>query len=84
MLEKGSSSVNYHVIFSASVSERDIEQNFLNQLEFKYDADGKHPLTLENIAELGKTIKDNNGNAGSELLVGLEHVTVSYDTILRH
>lgn len=79
---KGSSSVNYHVIFSASVSERDIEQNFLNQLEFKYDADGKHPLTLENIAELGKTIKDNNGNAGSELLVGLEHVTVSYDTIL--
>lgn len=79
---QGASSVNYHVIFSDSVSERDIEQNFLNQLDFKHDAGGKHPLTLENIMELGKAIKDNNGNKGSELCVGLENVTVSYDIIL--
>ena len=76
------SSVNYHVIFSASISEREIEQNFLNQLEFKHDAGGKRPLTLENIIELGRTIKQDNGNTGSELRVGLENVTVSYDTIL--
>ena len=79
---QGASSVNYHVIFSASVSERDIEQNFLNQLEFKHDAGGKRPLILENIIELGRTIKRDNGNTGSELRVGLESVTVSYDAIL--
>lgn len=79
---RGASSVNYHVIFSSSVSERDIEQNFLNQLEFKHDAGGKCSLTLENIIELGRTIKQNNGNDGSCLRVGLECVTVSYDSIL--
>ncbi len=79
---KGSKSVNYHVIFSDDVSESDIEENFLNQLEFKHDAGGKRPLTLSNIRELGKVIKSNNGNPGSELLVGLENVTVSYDRIL--
>lgn len=79
---RDASSVNYHVIFSASVSERDIEQNFLNQLEFKYDAGGKRSLTLDNIIKFGRTIKHNNGNAGSELRVGLENVTISYDTIL--
>lgn len=79
---RDASSVNYHILFSDSVSERAIEQNFLNQLEFKCDDGGKRSLTLDNIIELGKTIKNNNGNAGSELRVGLEHVTVSYDTIL--
>jgi ribosomal protein S7 len=79
---EGASSVNYHVIFSNSVLEREIEQNFLNQLEFKHDAGGRRPLTLDNIEEFGRTIKANNGNSGSDLKVGLEHVTVGYDTIL--
>lgn len=78
---KGASSVNYHVIFSASVSEIDIEQNFLNRLEFKHDARGTKPLTIENIIELGRTIKTDNGNEGSDLLVGLENVTVDYSSI---
>lgn len=80
---KGSSSVNYHVMFSDAVSERAIEQNFLHQLQFKHDAGGEKSLTLENIIEFGKTIKDKNGNKGSDLQVGLENVTVGYDTILK-
>ena len=80
---KGSSSVNYHVMFSDAVSERAIEQNFLHQLQFKHDAGGEKSLTLENIIEFGKTIKDKNGNEGSDLRVGLENVTVGYDTILK-
>lgn len=78
-----SSSVNYHVIFSDAVSEREIEQNFLHQLQVKDDAGGEKSLTLENITEFGRTIKSNNGNTGSDLCVGLENVTVSYDTILK-
>ena len=80
---KGSSSINYHVIFSDAVSERAIEQNFLHQLQFKHDAGGEKSLTLENIGEFGRTIKEKNGNEGSDLRVGLENVTVGYDTILK-
>lgn len=80
---KDSSSVNYHVIFSDAVSERAIEQNFLHQLQFKYDAGGEKSLTLDNIIEFGRTIKERNGNEGSNLRVGLENVTVGYDTILK-
>lgn len=80
---KGASSVNYHVMFSDAVSEREIEQNFLHQLQFKHDAGGEKSLTRENIIEFGRTIKENNGNEGSALRVGLENVTVGYDTILK-
>lgn len=80
---KDSSSVNYHVIFSDAVSERAIEQNFLHQLQFKYDAGGEKSLTLDNIIEFGRTIKERNRNKGSNLRVGLENVTVGYDTILK-
>ena len=80
---KGSSSVNYHVMFSDAVSERAIEQNFLHQLQFKHDAGGEQSLTRENIIEFGRTIKEKNGNEGSDLRVGLENVTIGYDTILK-
>lgn len=82
---KGSSSVNYHVIFSDTVSEREIEQNFLHQLQFKNDAGGEKSLTLENIIEYGRTLKEENKTKGkgSDLYIGLKNVTVSYDTILK-
>lgn len=78
---KNASSVNYHVIFSDDVSVREIEQNFLHRLPFKHDAGGEKSLTIENIIELGRTIKENNGNEGADLLVGLKNVTIGYDTI---
>lgn len=76
-----SSSINYHVLFSNAVSERDIEQNFLHELHVKNDAWEEKSLTLENIIEFGRTIKEHNRNDGSDLRVGLENVTVSYKTI---
>lgn len=73
---KNASSVNYHVIFSNDVKIQEIEDNFLHKVEFSYDSGSKLSLTLSNIEKLGKQIKANNNNSGSDLLVGLKHVTV--------
>jgi ABC-type cobalamin/Fe3+-siderophores transport system ATPase subunit/predicted nucleic acid-binding Zn-ribbon protein len=79
---EGANSVNYHVIFSGSVLIQDIEDNFLHQLKFQPQAGAKLPLIKSNIESSGKTIKQNNGEGGSDLLVGLQHVTVNYSDIL--
>jgi ABC-type enterochelin transport system ATPase subunit len=78
---KNASSVNYHVIFSNDVKIQEIEDNFLHKVEFSYDSGSKLSLTLSNIEKLGKQIKANNNNSGSDLLVGLKHVTVNYTDI---
>ena len=78
---RGASSINYHVIFSDELSLQDIEENFLNQLKFNFDCASTRPLTISNIEEFGKQIIKNNSDSGSELLVGLEHVTVNYTDI---
>lgn len=77
-----SHSVNYHVIFSNDLSAQEIEENFLHQLEFEFEAGNKLSLTRANIERHGRTVKINNGKTGSDLLVGLEHVTVNHDVIL--
>lgn len=78
---RNANSVNYHVIFSNDVAIQDIEENFLHQLNFNYDGGNTRSLTLSNIKELGRQIKNNNNDSGSELLVGLNHVTVDYADI---
>lgn len=72
--------VNYHVIFSNDVGIQDIEENFLHQLKFNYDGGNKMALTISNIEKLGRQIKENK-KSGSELLLGLENVTVNYSDI---
>lgn len=76
-------SVNYHVIFSSDVPIRAIEENFLHRLNFNFDSSDLRPLTLSNICELGKQIKQNNTRSGSDLLVGLTNVSLNYNTILK-
>ena len=78
---RGASSINYHVIFSDELSLKDIEENFLHQLKFNFDCANTRPLTISNIEEFGKQIIENKSDSGSELLVGLEHVTVNYTDI---
>ena len=75
--------VNYHIIFSASVPIQDIEENFLHQLKFRQNAGTEYSMTKSNIESYGRTIKQNNGNGetGSDLLVGLKHLTIQ-DTII--
>lgn len=78
---RNANSVNYHVIFSNDITIQDIEENFLHQLTFNYDSGNTRSLTLSNIKELGSQIKNNNNDSGSDLLVGLNHVTVNYADI---
>ncbi len=75
-------SVNYHVVFSNLVSIQDIEENFLHRLNFHPDAKGDLTLTRANIESYGRKLKRENGHNGSDLMVGLRHVTVSDDDVL--
>ena len=69
------------LFFSNDITIQDIEENFLHQLTFNYDSGNTRSLTLSNIKELGSQIKNNNNDSGSDLLVGLNHVTVNYADI---
>lgn len=71
---KGANSVNYHVIFSDQIPIREIEDNFLHKLTLTSDFGDARTLTLGNIETIGKMIKENNGDSGSELLVGLNKI----------
>ena len=75
---KGAHAVNYHVIFSNTLSPEDIEECFLNSLQFPYQAGKTLPLTRRNIERLGAEYKASNGGTGSDYRIGLERVTVSY------
>lgn len=79
---KGASSVNYHVIFSDEIPIQEIEENFLHKLTIAGDYEMQRTLTLANIATTGKIIREENGDSGSDLLVGLNKVTVDPKQIL--
>lgn len=70
-------SVNYHVIFSDTVSLTDIEENFIQSLQLTNAPDSTLPLTKNNIERIGHEYKTHNpGETRSDYLVGLEHITV--------
>ena len=79
---KKANPVNYHIIFSDTISTQIIEENFLHRLTFQQDAGDNKPLTKFNIEEYGKSIRENNGDKGSDFLIGLNHVTVNSENIL--
>lgn len=79
---KKANPVNYHIIFSDTISTQIIEENFLHRLTFQQDAGDNKPLTKFNIEEYGKSIRENNGDKGSDFLIGLNHVTVNSEKIL--
>ena len=77
------SSVNYHVIFSNEVSITDIENNFLDALKIEFNPQDKRNMNKYNIECFGKEIIKQNNESGNPLLVGLKHITLSYDSILK-
>lgn len=77
------SSVNYHVIFSDTVPIQEIEDNFLQELKFNPRAGQKKSLTRANIEQYGKKIKEENGAKGSDLMVGLMHITVTDENVIK-
>lgn len=74
-------SINYHVIFSGDIPTKDIEENFLHRIEFEYDSGDKRPLTLANIEQMGAMVKTNEQRTGTDIFVGLNHITVNYSQI---
>lgn len=78
---KDSRPVNYHVLFSNSVSISDIENSFLSQLHLNYTLGGEFPLNRQSIERIGKEHKKHNAVTGSDYHVGLEQITVKDDEI---
>lgn len=84
----GSNRVNFHVIFSESVTEKDIEENFLHDLEFIYEGnpqgtDEKWKLKLSNIEELGKKLISQQPELGDKnMFVGMKCAVVDDSQIL--
>lgn len=72
----GQNRVNYHVIFSNEVEIKEIKENFLQEIEFVYEAvpftkDNTRKLTKHNLEELGKKIKvEQPSFSGNDFEVG--------------
>jgi len=80
----GSNRVNFHVIFSDSVQIKDIEENFLHELDFVYEGnpqseDERWKLKLGNIEELGKKLKREHASfsSGTDLFIGMKNAVVN-------
>ncbi len=67
--------VNFHVLFSKDVTVQDIEDNFLHTLHFSFFGERK-PLTVSNLTEFGRKLKEHNSYQGSDFLVGCNHASV--------
>lgn len=86
---KGADSrVNFHVLFSNSVSIPDIEEHFLRELKFTADAnpdsrDERWALTPRNLSDLGKRLKEQHGTFRqySDLFVGMMNAVVDHSEV---
>lgn len=76
--------VNFHVIFSDKVSISDIEENFLQEIDFVYEGspqsnDEKWKLKINNLKKLGKKLKIEHSkfNDKQDLYIGMMNAVVS-------
>lgn len=82
------SRVNFHVMFSDEVSVDDIQQNFLSQMRFVYEAEPDSPdhrwaVTDANLAALGKRLKEEHSpfRDRSDAFIGAMNAVVSHEKI---
>lgn len=81
------SRINYHIIFSDQVKIRDIEENFLHELNFVYEQEPystgeKRKLKKDNITALGRKIKSEHSTfTGGEFEVGCTVAVVNESEI---
>lgn len=78
------SKVNYHVIFSEDLATEDIEENFLNRLQFVESGqpsgpDNEKPLTRRNLEGLGQRLKSEHSKFEnqSDLFVGMNSASIT-------
>mgnify|MGYP000917344256 FL=1 len=85
----GTSRINFHVLFSNDVSIKDIEENFLHEINFVYegnpqDTDESRKLTIYNIKKLGEKLKSEHaGFIDSEIVIGMKNAVVDDSEIVR-
>lgn len=83
----GKNRINYHVIFSDEVLERDIEENFLHDIEFIYESEPfetseKRKLKKKNLEELGEKLKREQSTfKGTDFEIGCMNAVVSDEKI---
>ncbi len=84
----GSKSVNFHILFSEDISEKDIEENFLHEINFVYQGDPQEPdkkrkLREVNLIDLGKRLKSEHEefNKYSDLYVGMMNAVVDHKEV---
>ncbi len=75
-------SVNYHVLFDGNLSTTEIEENFLHKLDFDETPSSHKALTLSNIENFGKQMRETTEDTGSDLWIGLKCVTVNSQNVL--
>lgn len=84
---KNSNSINFHVIFSDKISIDDIQENFLENLYFIYEADPESrdlnkKINRTNITLLGDKLKQEQGFKESPYFVGMRSISVDYKSII--
>lgn len=79
----GQNSINFHVIFSEEVTVRDIEEKFLHEIDFRYEADPQQAdkmrkLKETNLIELGQRLKSEHTEfaSNSDIFVGMMNAVV--------
>lgn len=79
----GGNSINFHIIFSEAVSAKDIQEKFLSEINFRYEAepnqpDKKQKLTETNLTQLGARLKSEHAEfTESDLYTGMMNAVVS-------
>ena len=84
----GQSRINFHVLFSDDVSIEDIEENFLHDIDFTYEAgpqtqDEKRKLKERNLESLGKKLKEEHEKFRdrSDIEIGMINAVVDDEKI---
>jgi predicted ATPase len=79
----GKERINFHVLFSNEISINEIEESFLHDLDFVYDAapfnkDEKKKLKLSNLESLGKKLQEDHPNFRdqTEIFTGMMNAVV--------
>lgn len=84
------SRVNFHILFSDSVSAETIEEDFLRELKFSADGapatpDEEWSVTRRNLEELGKKLKEQHQSfqEHSDIFVGMMNAVVDHNAAIK-
>jgi len=79
----GQNSINFHVLFSEEITIKDIEEKFLHEIDFRYEADPQQAdkmrkLKEANLIELGQRLKSEHTQfaSDSDIFVGMMNAVV--------